>query len=267
MKKVAIFGPPRSGTTWLSLMFGSHPNVALRYQPLFSYTHKGALTSGSNSDEIEAFFSAILQTKDKFVLMESEEQKIHPKFTKSDLLTHIVFKETRYLNVIRNILNSSSDVVVVGIIRNPLSTLASWIEAPREFDRIWDIHAEWRKAPSKNQGKAEEYFGFEKWKQAANEFIEMELLYPEKFRLIRYRQLLENTELEVQNLFEFCSLPMHINTRKFVQESRTRHDEDPYSVFRVKVAEDEWRTILPESIQNAVQAELKDSPASCFLDG
>ena len=37
MKNVAIFGVPRSGTSWLGQIFNSSPMVAYRFQPLFSY--------------------------------------------------------------------------------------------------------------------------------------------------------------------------------------------------------------------------------------
>ena len=142
MKKIGIFGPPRSGTSWLSHIFNSHPEVALRFQPLFSYGHKGGLSPTSNADEISAFFDAILHSSDPFALMQTEGQKKYPAFLKADRATHIVFKETRYLNVVRNILECSPDVLIIGIVRNPLATLASWMGAPKEFLASWDIHAE-----------------------------------------------------------------------------------------------------------------------------
>ena len=40
MRHLALFGCPRSGTSWLGQIFNSAPDVAYRYQPLFSYEFK-----------------------------------------------------------------------------------------------------------------------------------------------------------------------------------------------------------------------------------
>ena len=80
MDKIAIFGVPRSGTTWLSQILNSHPDVALRFQPLFSYGHKGSLCEYSSVEEIRIFFEEIFCTQDAFTLMATEMQKIIRSF-------------------------------------------------------------------------------------------------------------------------------------------------------------------------------------------
>ena len=105
MNKIAIFGVPRSGTSWLSQILNSHPDVVLRFQPLFSYGHKGRLTAHSSAEQIRAFFEEILYTQDAYAAMTSEAQKNYPSFQKSALPTHIAFKETRYIHIIENILS------------------------------------------------------------------------------------------------------------------------------------------------------------------
>jgi hypothetical protein len=205
MKKIAIFGPPRSGTSWLSHIFNSHPDVVLRFQPLFSYGHKGALSESSSREEIQEFFQAILSSVDPFTLMEADNQKEYPSFTKSSNPTHLVFKETRYLQVVENLLQAGDDVVVVGIIRDPLATLASWVGAPKEFLSDWDVREEWRRAPKKNGGRAEEYFGFERWKEVATNFLRFETLYPDRFRLVRYAALNQSPDSVISDLFTFAA--------------------------------------------------------------
>ncbi|MFO0002493.1 MAG: hypothetical protein ACK559_15290, partial [bacterium] len=137
----------------MAQIFNSHPTVALRFQPLFSYGHKGSLSETSTTKEIESFFSDIEKSKDLFTLMRTETQKNYPVFAKKIHPTLIVFKETRYLNVMRNILSSDADVLVLGIIRNPLATLASWVCAPKEFSTNWDLAEEWRFANKKNNDR------------------------------------------------------------------------------------------------------------------
>ena len=266
-KKIAIFGVPRSGTSWLSQIFYSHPDVAMRYQPLFSYSHKGRLNENSGSEEINSFFNEILNSDDPFVLMKSEIHRNYPVFNKSAMPTHIAFKETRYLNVIGNLLRRSEDIRIIGIVRNPLANIASWIRAPREFDPTWDVLKEWRYAGLKNQGKSEEFYGFEKWKQVALNFLRYKQNFPELFFLVSYLDLNQNPLSTVEKLFAFCNLKPDRQVETFIKESQFRHDSDPYSVFRGNASDQKWRNILPRKISDSIIAELTGTELEQFLNG
>ena len=61
---ISINGVPRSGTSWLGQIINSSPDVAFRFQPLFSYTHKGALREDSSVMEIMKFYGDILGFKE-----------------------------------------------------------------------------------------------------------------------------------------------------------------------------------------------------------
>ena len=172
MNKRGIFGVPRSGTSWLSHIVNSSPKTALRFQPLFSYGHKDMINDKSSSLEIEKFYTSILNTQDSFALMNTESQSHYPKFFKSKSPTHLVFKETRYLNLMDTMLEKS-EIKIIGIYRDPIDTLTSWINAPKEFHRGWEIHDEWKDAPSKNKGIMSEYFGFNKWLLAVKNFVRL----------------------------------------------------------------------------------------------
>jgi hypothetical protein len=265
MNKIAIFGVPRSGTTWLSQIFNSHPNVALRFQPLFSYGHKGRLTERSSCGEIEVFFQDVLHTTDEFALMTSEMQKDYPRFHKSAAPTHIAFKETRYLNVVENILLKCSDVQIIGVVRNPLAVLASWIQAPKEFESGWDLTNEWRHAPLKNGGKPEEFYGFEQWKLVASNFLRYQRCFPGRFRLISYSELNNAPYRKTEELLAFCGLPPHPQVGRFIADSKSRHDEDPYSVFRANASDNQWSKVLPAEITNTISAELSTTELGIFL--
>lgn len=265
MNKVAIFGVPRSGTTWLSQIFNSHPDVVMRFQPLFSYGHKGNLTTCSSATEIRNFFEEILCTQDSFTLMDTDIHKKHPTFKKSMKPTHIAFKETRYLNVIENILTQCDEVKFIGIVRNPLAVMASWALAPKEFNPKWDINSEWRYAPGKNQNRAEEFYGFEKWKEVAIAFQEFNVLFPQQFLLLSYDEL-NREPLEVtRKLFDFCGLEIREQVKQFIVDSKSRHDSDPYSIYRAKANDNRWREILPVSIAEKITQELKNTSLDIFL--
>jgi len=265
MKKIGIFGTPRSGTSWLGHIFNSHPDVALRFQPLFSYGHKGSLTAQSSAEEIRTFFEEILHTKDAFATMTSERQKNYPAFQKSAQPTHIVFKETRYLHVIENMLTQCSEVKIIGIVRNPLAVLASWVSAPKEFNPEWDIHSEWRGAPSKNQNRPEEFFGFDKWKESAEAFLRFKSQFPQQFILVRYDELNRAPLDTTRKLFDFCGLEVCGQVEDFLSASKSRHDSDPYSVFRAKASDDRWQGVLPDEIVKQIMLELKHTSLDIFL--
>lgn len=265
MKNIAIFGPPRSGTSWLSQIFNSHPDVALRFQPLFSHGHKGALSEFSSREEIEEFFRAILNSTDPFTLMEADSQKGYPSFRKSFPSTHLVFKETRYLQVVENLLRVDEDIVVFGIIRNPLATLASWVGAPKEFSSDWDLREEWRLASKKNDGRTEEYFGYERWKEAATNFLQLEAMYPDRFQLVRYAELNKSPEFEIFDLFRVSGLAMHSQVIDFIQRSRSVQSDDAYSVYRLPSDDSRWKKVLPNDIVDAVIRDLEGSLLREFI--
>ena len=265
MKKIAIVGVPRSGTSWLGQIFNSHPDVAFRFQPLFSYGHKGRLSEHSSADEIRAFFDEILSSQDAFALMKSDFQKNYPAFVKSVQPSHIAFKETRYLHVIENVLVQCRDVSVVGIVRNPLAVMASWVSAPKEFDPAWDLVKEWRGAPSKNQNRPEEFYGFDKWREIAAAFLRFEAQYPKRFALVRYDELNRSPIAVTRGLFELCGLEVHAQVEEFLRLSKSRHDADPYSVFRARANDDKWQGVLPDDIVEQVIREVHGTPLSAFL--
>jgi Sulfotransferase family len=265
MKKIAIFGVPRSGTSWLSQIFNSHPDVALRFQPLFSFAHKGRLTEQSSREEINQFFDEILQSQDAFALMKADMHKSYPVFDKADPPTHIVFKEMRYLHIIENMLNRCPDVRIIGIVRNPLACLASWTQAPKEFNPEWDMHSEWRTAPRKNQNRPEEFYGFDKWKEVAGNFLRYQMTFKNQFKLVRYDRLNADPVETSADLFRFCGLSMHPQVREFIKASHSMHDANPYSVFRAKASDTQWKNVLPADIVDGVQRELKDTPLNTFI--
>ncbi len=265
MNKIGIFGVPRSGTSWLGQIFNSHPKVVFRFQPLFSYGHKSFLSANSSENEINSFFKDILYSQDAFATMTADTQKGYPIFPKSKTQEYIVFKETRYLHIIENLLNKSKKVKVIGIIRNPLSVLASWMSAPREFQHGWDIRAEWKEAPSKNQNSPEEFFGFNKWKESAEAFLRFQYQFPKQFFLVTYSDLNQNPLDTTIDMFNFCGLDICGQVEDFITRSKARHDSDPYSVFRAKANDERWRDILPDEIVEEIKSDLKDSPLNIFL--
>jgi len=267
MKRVAIHSVPRSGSTWLGAILDSHPEVIYKFQPLFSYRFKGALSASSSKEEIVKFFATISETPDAFIdQIEAKAKGIVPIFPKGNPEC-IVYKEVRYHNILPNLLEQDKEAMAIGLIRNPLSVLSSWRHAPREFreDLNWNFLEEWWDAPSKNQGRVEEFYGYAKWKTVAMLFHDLKDRYPNRFYIIRYSDLLRSTMEEVTKLFDFVGLSMADQTISFINSSKEREIEDPYSVYKKKSDDMSWMGRLPDTIVHAVQQDLKDTPLEIYI--
>lgn len=261
MIKIAIHSVPRSGSTWLGSIFDSHPKVAYRYQPLFSYSHKGMLTPNSSKKEIDTFFQDILNTTDDFVLQKDaiNSGKI-PSFPK-EKPTHIVYKEVRYHHILANLLQKDQDIRIIGLIRNPFAVIHSWLNAPKEFrkDLGWNELEEWRFASKKNLDKPEEFNGFEKWKEVVMIFEDLENKFPERFKIVLYSDLIHQPAIQIKKIFQFCDLSIHKNTLAFLNTSEQTINNDAYSVFKSKNSDISWVNRLDKNIINEISEETKNS--------
>lgn len=265
IKRIAIHSVPRSGSTWLGSIFDSHPNVTYKFQPLFSYRFKSYLSEKSTKGEIESFFSEIAKVDDEFLDQKlSKERGILPKFYKENSKA-IVYKEVRYHHIISNLLRQDSELKVIGIIRNPLSVLHSWVNAPREFRHGWKFEDEWRFAPQKNQAKLEEFYGYEKWKEVAYLFHSLHAEWPSQFYLINYLSLLRKPLEEVSSVFDFCQLEVKQQTLDFLEVSTSTSVDDPYAVFRSKQRDDKWKGNISEQVADLIERELKGTCLEIYL--
>jgi hypothetical protein len=251
---IAIFGAPRSGTSWLGQLFNSSPQVAYRFQPLFSFKFKGRLTESSSKNDIKTFYDDILNTDEGFVLQRTNiSGATLPEFAKSEI-THLVWKEVRYHYVIENLL-VNSDTKIICIVRNPFAVISSWINAPKEFDSAWNVLEEWRWANKKNAGKREEYNGFEKWKELVFVFLKIKNAFPERVSIVQYEHLTNDPGSQTNALFSFSGIDWNKQTERFIQESTSRNSEDPYGVYKIKKNNETWRESLSPDIVRSIMED------------
>jgi hypothetical protein len=259
MKKFAIHGLPRSGTTWIGEIVNSSPSVKYGFQPLFSYHLRGFIGECSSKEDILSFFSKLRTTRDSFICQDFiRSQGKLPQFEKTSP-THVGYKEVRYHQVLPNILRKCDDIKLVLIERNPLAVISSWLEAPREFrsDLGWVANEEWRYALKKNLNRPEEYNGYERWKEATYLFRILASSYEDQVSIVRYEDLLKYPVQTVQKMFKFLELPYTEQTNKFL--SKIEADEDPYSVNRSKNIDSKWESSLDQEIIDAVYRDLEGS--------
>lgn len=265
---ISIHGAPRSGTSWLGKIFDSHPAVAYRFQPLFSYRFKNAISETSSSQEVENFLNDLYaETADEFILqLKQKSSGVHPNnLIKNTHASALVMKEVRYHYVIRALLKSVSGIKIIGIVRHPCGVINSWLKTPREFNHQWAPLDEWRLAPSKNQYRNEEYYGFEKWRELAAMFLELSSEYPDSFKLVRYEDLVREPMQTISELFVFCGLQMHIQTQEFLLASQTTEIDDPDTVFRKSDVAHRWKSELVYEIREAILNEIADTDLQIFL--
>ena len=266
---VSIHGVPRSGTSWLGQVFASHPDVAYRLQPLFAYRFKDRLHADSPPDEVLQFLQELYAVQDDpFILDEGRKKALSDFWERArhePQPAFLVMKMVRYHHLLPLFLESVPGIRIIGIIRHPCAVINSWLQAPKEFRAGWDPFEEWRYAPQKNAGRIEEYNGFEKWKEVAFMFLELEKRHPQQFRLVRYEEVVADPEAEIDILFTFVGLSMHSQTRDFIRLSRSRHDPDPYAVLKRPERVDRWRTELDPRIARAILDDVQGSPLERFL--
>src|SRR5438552_3598208 len=98
---VVIAGVARSGTSWLGEILDSSPDVAYRFQPIFSYAFKDAVNEDSTREDFERFFRGIYESHDDFLLQrDKREGGLFPTFTKNPQPKYLVWKEARYQYVL-----------------------------------------------------------------------------------------------------------------------------------------------------------------------
>ena len=267
-KIIALHGAPRSGTSWIGQIFNSNESVAYRYQPFFSHSYRGRITADSEAVELRSFFKDLLETNDDFVLQRGEANlsRRGEDFRKTGI-THLVYKEVRFHHLLPVFLERLRDLRAIGLVRDPRAVLWSWSQAPREFEPSWSLRGEWRQAQAKNRGLDENWYGFDRWKELALLFLDLSRKYPERFRIVRYEDFLEDCLGQVAQVFEFCGLAVGKQTVDFVKRSISTADRDPYGVYRSH--EDSmralWRDGLHPEIQRAVADDLAGTPLEKFL--
>jgi hypothetical protein len=234
---------------------------------MFSYTFKSYLGPDSSRTKILEFFEALLKSDDDFLLRTSERNEGKcPKFIKQEP-RHILYKEVRYHHILPNLLREDPDLKLVLLLRNPLSTINSWLNAPREFrsDLGWRRTEEWRYALKKNLNRPEEFNGYERWKEASLMFFHLAKEHPQRIVVLNYAELLEDTYGIFEKAFAKLDLDYSEQTRGFLLESCSSLQKDAYSVFRDNPTDSKWIDQLEPEIVEAIRLDLKGSAIEFLL--
>lgn len=259
---IALYGVPRSGTSWLGEILNSNPDVVYRFQPLFSYRFKNRLTTESTYDDIILFFKELYnESKDEFLNQTIQRnKKIYPVFKeKFDYPSVLAYKEVRYLYTIPLLLSQYPEIKIITISRNPYDVLESWINAPSEYKKEWNIFEEWKMATKKNQYRPENYYGYYKWKEFIKLISDMKKSYPENLIILKYEDLVNDTFNVIKKLFLFLNISYTNQTNDFIIDSQNQTNDDAYSVYRNK-EKIKRQMYIPEEIKRKISQDLNEFP-------
>lgn len=263
-KVIYIGGVARSGTSWIGQIFNSCPIVKFRFQPLFSYEFRGKVNEDSSPEGFQVFFSELFNVQSEFLTQQDKIVKgLYPNFSKSNESV-LAFKENRFQSIIEPMLRKCENVNFIGVVRNPNATLSSWTKNSKEFPEGSDIQKEWRFGMCKNKG-IEDYFGYYKWKEVANLYLDLEQKYKNRVKIIHYDKFVLTPIEETKKLFSNLDIPFTQQTLDFLDKSKQGNDNNYYSVFKGAKTIDSWKQDFPVNITNEIQADLKGTRLEQFL--
>lgn len=260
-----ISGMPRSGTTWLSQIFASSPDVRMKFCPLFSYEFKNALDEDSTPADWQQFFDDVYQTPSPYMDQEHlRKDGLIPSFqngnTNPDFL---MIKSNRYHHLVPHLVDAMPHAKVVYLVRHPAATLFSWLDNPTEFPPDANPLKQWRDGTCRKDGIGE-FWGFDDWKIVTRQAMDLAHKFPDRFRIQRYEDLVLSPVTEARKLFAFFDLELNTPVLDFISASRERHDSSKRSVFKRPELSIAWKAGLPQEILTEMNRELAGSSLQDF---
>lgn len=267
LKYVFLIGMPRSGTSWLSQIFDSSPEVRFRLSPLFSYALKNAVDIKSSKDEWAEYLDKVYNTEDGFMsqTVRRKEGK-YPIFEeKANNPVFLVIKNTRYHNLTERMLELFDDIKIIYIVRHPCGAINSWLKSKKEFPQGADPLKEWKSGKCRKI-YPEEFWGFDDWKKVTRMYLELTEKFPYKIGIIKYEDLVNNPIDVTNRVFEFVGIRLTKQTENFLIECHKTHDVDEYAVFKNKNVKDRWKNELNQKIIEKIYKDLKGTELEAFID-
>lgn len=265
MHKIIVFSVPRSGSSWLGAILGRHAKVKYRFQPIHSYTFRKSISAQSSLEEIDEFFFELWGSGDPYVRRESLATNVDDNVAPESVAeTHLVFKEVHDFPAIANCVERDKSVSLIGLVRDPVDVIKSWVHSPREWSSKWRIEDEWFSASKKNREYRGNHFGVMHWLETTQGLLRLSEEHPTRIRIQTYAELKADTNPAISRILSFSGLENDPNIERFLRDSRAGMDEDPYSVMRGNVP-DYHDSSLPVTIADAIRDLVRREGLGDFL--
>lgn len=247
-------GMPRSGTSWFGQIINSSPDTVFRTEPLFAYRFKNRLDPESSKADIEHFFEDLAKVDDDFMLQKKNiEEGIYPVFPKRSQSV-LAYKTTRHHELLDRFLATFNDVYCIGVVRHPCGAINSWLKSDREFaSKGCEVERDWRSGGCRKDGYGE-YWGFDDWLRITRKFVDLDKVY-DNFVLVKYSAMVADGVATAREMFDRVGLEFCEQTRDFLLSSQSRHDEDPYSVYKDRTVLESWKYELDSRIAEEIMSD------------
>ncbi|MBC08117.1 aminotransferase class I/II-fold pyridoxal phosphate-dependent enzyme [Thalassospira sp.] len=263
---------PRSGSNWVSQILASHSDIRLKFCPLFSYEFKNACGINSTGDDWQKLFEAVYEREGAYLDQHYlRDEGLLPSFkNKADAPSLLCIKSTRYHDLTRSIVEKCDNVKFVALVRNPVATIHSWIQNPKEFPATADPMQEWRTGACRKFEDGNpitgEFWGFDDWKQITTEQIQLAEEYPDRVRILRYEDLVEQGQPVLEDLFDWLGLSLTEATLEFFKSSQSKTIDNVRAVYKKPEDVVRWKTEAVGDIRFTIGSELVGRRLSGFVD-
>jgi Sulfotransferase family len=257
---------PRSGTSWLSQIIDSSPEVRFRLSPLFSYEFKNQLNEASSRDEWLHVFQGAYNSDNEF-MDQTYRRKAgeYPVFEEKDKEPeYLAIKDTRFHNLTERMLILFDNLKMIAIVRNPCGAIHSWLTSHGEFPSEASPLKEWRTGACRKKGYGE-FWGFDDWKLVTKMHLRLAGKLPEKFLIQRYEKLVDDPLGETKGMFDFLGLEYKKQTDLFLRQCHSTHVANEYAVFKNPCVKDRWHKELRPEIRETIIEELKGTELEVFI--
>lgn len=254
MKYLFLSGMARSGTSWLGKIFASHPDILYHYEPFNLRNVRENIPAALKFWDYLPELRTLCQEGN---FEEAARRFAIPLARFENVRDHILDREPFFpqpqdpkIMAIKEDFTGLEKAIwvfgqVVTIVRNPLPMLNS----------LWN-HTEF----GRHYGMAS--FA-QRWAENYSRVLELQETWPDFINIVRYEDLVAAPESAAKALFAWAGIDLHPEVSKFLRESVSRHEADPYSVFKdpAQVADD-YKKRLSAPVVEAVKRTIQGSRAA-----
>lgn len=257
---------PRSGSTWVSQLLAAHPAVRMKFCPLFSYEFKDRCDATSSPAEWRTLFEEVYRTPGEFLDQEHLRQHGHvPSFDQREPEPPVLaIKSNRYHHLTPSIFEALPEARWIAVVRDPVRTIASWVQAPTEFPEACSLAKDWRSGACRKQSQGE-FWGFDDWLQVTRMHLELAEREPERFVLVPYDDIAQRPTEACERVLSAAGLDAHPQALAFARESQANHDGHKRSIFKDPKRSKAHYGALPKELVEVMVDESRSAGLARFL--